>query len=394
MNIVPLERSVTSGASGKMTRHWPIGRAPSFSQGQILVSRDIDETRECSFLNAVVADEDQLVAGLRDVHPHRDRGLGGGRQPAGLDQLVLLAQRRHEVRSARRHLPLQEVSPFRSELEAGAFEAPLLVLVRCRAVPADGSAQARRLPMLEAGVPDQAIDIFRVCRSGGVRLDHFPLSDDSRPGALEVRPDVVPAGSVKALMAACSQTVIAQDEQLLALLRDIVANRLRIGALLREDNLTDRSRNQKKGCCQRDKQPAVHLSSPGRSSRSRSSQYTAPSTSVALASAAMVAALVSLVSRITNLRLRAISAISRTVLTWTMLSRRTATRMIECLNSRAMSSVITVPKIPWKTSGSSGSRAPRIRSGMMRRTSCTSASAMTTATTRLSTIATTCSKRS
>jgi hypothetical protein len=38
MNIVPLERSVTSGASGKMTRHWPIGRAPSFSsQGQILV---------------------------------------------------------------------------------------------------------------------------------------------------------------------------------------------------------------------------------------------------------------------------------------------------------------------------------------------------------------------
>ena len=55
---------------------------------------------------------------------------------------------------------------------------------------------------------------------------------------------------------------------------------------------------------------------PVRSSRSRNSQYTIPSTNVAPASAPMVAASVLAVSRMMNLRLSAGRATRMTVLTW------------------------------------------------------------------------------
>ena len=55
---------------------------------------------------------------------------------------------------------------------------------------------------------------------------------------------------------------------------------------------------------------------------------------------ALFGMMVALESRMTNLRLSAMRAMSTTVLTWMMLERRNATRTIECLNSMAMSSVI------------------------------------------------------
>lgn len=96
----------------------------------------------------------------------------------------------------------------------------------------------------------------------------------------------------------------------------------------------------------------------------------------------------------TNLRESAITAIRTTVLTWMMLSRRSATRTMECLNSIAIKSVMIMPNTLWNTLWSRGLKASRTSSVKTMEMSWNSDTMMMTAITADSTSATTCSKRS
>ena len=78
----------------------------------------------------------------------------------------------------------------------------------------------------------------------------------------------------------------------------------------------------------------------------------------------------------------------------TMLSPAATTRMMECLNSSAMSTVMIWPKIAWKTLWSSGSSRPYMASSTTSLARSQMATTMMTAMSQESTKATTCSNRS
>ena len=105
----------------------------------------------------------------------------------------------------------------------------------------------------------------------------------------------------------------------------------------------------------------------------------------------MVLAGVFSMSRMRNLRATAMSAIRTTVRTWMMLALRATTLRMECLNSRAMSRVMIMPKMAWKTDFSAGFTTPSISRTATLKMRLIRAATMITAITAVKTRATTSS---